>query len=66
MHPTSPMKPADDRKSELATAIEAANARRPARVYRAGGVFGMAGKPSPHERRSATHQGKKETLWLRS
>ncbi len=45
MHPTSPMKPADDRKSDLATAIEAANASRPANVYPVAGLFGLAGKP---------------------
>lgn len=44
MHPTSPMKPADDRKSELATAIEAANASRPANVYPVAGLFGLGGK----------------------
>ena len=45
MHPTSPMKPADDRKSALATAIEAANASRPTNVYPVAGLFGLAGQP---------------------
>lgn len=45
MHPTSPMKPADDRKSELATAIEAANASRPCNVYPVAGLFGLGSKP---------------------
>jgi len=38
------MKPADDRKSELATAIEAANASRPCNVYPVAGLFGLGGK----------------------
>mgnify|MGYP003544379072 FL=1 len=45
MHPTSPFKTTDEpRKSELAQAIEAANASRPCNIYPLDGVFGLGGK----------------------